>query len=214
MITSILFYIFSGILILAAIGVVSAKNPVHAVLYLVFSFVISAMLWLMLNIEFLALSLIVIYVGAVMVLFLFVVMMLEIDKMALRSNFWKNLPLSIIIGLIVLAEIVLVLLKNPIVIPTVINNTNNIGNNPAYQNANHLGFILYTQYSYPVEIASIILLLGLVIAVALTLRRNNDKQAKYQDVASQVKVSSNTDRLELIKDLAADSKVFNKQNHK
>jgi NADH-quinone oxidoreductase subunit J len=196
MITSVLFYVFSGILILSALQVVTAKNPVHAVLFLVLAFVTSTCLWLMLNVEFLALALIVIYVGAVMVLFLFVVMMLDIDLETLRTGFWKNLPLALLLGVIVLVEIVLVLIKNPLIIlpHEAAQIVGGIGSNVS--NANHLGWVLYTQYSYPVELASMILLLALVVAVALTLRKT-DKNAKYQNIAKQIAVKA-SDRLELV----------------
>ena len=197
MITSVLFYGFSAILILSALQVVTAKNPVHAVLFLVLAFVTSSGLWLMLNAEFLALSLIVIYVGAVMVLFLFVVMMLDIDIEVMRKGFWKNLPLALLLGLIVLLEMILVLIHKPLVLLPK-NDTNNLPEavNGQISNANQLGWVLYTKYSYPVELASLILLLGLVVAVALTLRKS-DKKAKYQNISKQVAVSS-VGRIEMI----------------
>lgn len=190
-IVDILFYAFAACLLFSGIKVVTARNPVHAALYLVLAFVTSACLWLMLNVEFLALTLILVYVGAVMVLFLFVIMMLDVDLEALRKGFWRNLPLALVLGLVVLVEIVLVLINNPLV--------SSIAKADApvqLSNSNQLGWILYTQYSYPVELASMILLLGLVVAVALTLRRF-DKQAKYQNIAQQVQVNSKT-RLTLL----------------
>lgn len=181
MINIILFYVFAAILIFSALRVITAKNPVHSVLFLVLAFVTASCLWLMLNVEFLALSLILIYVGAVMVLFLFVVMMLDIDLETLRSGFWKNLPLAILLGVVILAEMVLVLVTKPIVITT--DATANVATN--LSNSYQVGWLMYTEYSYPVELASLILLLGLVVAVALTLRKTN-KNAKYQNIASQV----------------------------
>ena len=196
MITSVLFYVFSTILIFASVQVVTAKNPVHAVLFLVLAFVTSTCLWLMLCIEFLALLLIVVYVGAVMVLFLFVVMMLDIDVEVMRAGFWKHLPLALLLGLIVLVEIIMVLVSKPIVIlPHMATHAvPGIGSN--ISNSNQLGWTLYTQYSYPVELASMILLLGLVVAVALTLRKT-EKNAKYQNIAKQVAVKSQG-RIELV----------------
>lgn len=191
MLTTVLFYVFAVILVFSAIRVVTAKNPISSVLFLVLAFVTSACLWLMLNVEFLALALIVVYVGAVMVLFLFVVMMLDIDVETMRKGFWKNLPLAILLGIIVLVEMVLVLINKPMVItgtPDMVNNN--------ISNANQLGWILYTQYSYPVELASMILLLGLVAAVTLTLRKT-EKNAKYQDIRKQIAVKA-TDRFEMI----------------
>lgn len=183
-ITSVLFYIFAVILLFSALRVITARNPVHAALFLVLAFVTSSCLWLMLNVEFLALTLILVYVGAVMVLFLFVVMMLDIDAEVLRKGFWKNLPLALVLGVIVLLEMLLVILKNPLVV------TNSAHDQIAnVSNSYQLGWVLYTQYSYPIELASMILLLGLVVAVALTLRKS-EKQAKYQNISAQVAVDS------------------------
>ena len=192
MITTVLFYTFATILIIAALQVVTAKNPVHAILFLVLAFITSTCLWLMLNAEFLALALIVIYVGAVMVLFLFVIMMLDIDVEAMRKGFWKNLPLAILLGLIILVEILVVLIKKPLIlasdtinyassgINTGMSNINGLTTTHSnISNANQIGWVLYTKYSYPVELASLILLLGLVVAVALTLRKT-DKNTKHQ----------------------------------
>ncbi len=185
MVTSVFFYLFATVLILSALRVITAKNPVHAVLFLVLTFVTSSCLWLMLNVEFLALSLILVYVGAVMVLFLFVVMMLDIDTETIRSGFWKNLPLALLLGLVILTEMVIVLVTKPIVI------TGNYAApvDPSVSNGVELGWLMYTQYSYPVELASMILLLGLVVAVALTLRKTN-KNGKYQNIAKQVNTES------------------------
>ena len=180
MLTNVFFYLFATILILSSLRVITAKNPVHAVLFLVLAFVTSSCLWIMLNVEFLALTLILVYVGAVMVLFLFVVMMLDIDTETMRNGFWKNLPLAILLGLVILVEMVTVLVSKPLVItatPQVLD--------PKISNSNQIGWEMYTQYSYPVELASLILLLGLVVAVALTLRKTN-KNAKYQNIRQQV----------------------------
>jgi NADH-quinone oxidoreductase subunit J len=189
MVTNVLFYIFAAILVFSALRVVTAKNPVHAVLFLVLAFVTSSCLWLMLNVEFLALTLIVVYVGAVMVLFLFVVMMLDIDIEAMRKGFWKNLPLALVLGVVVVAELVYVLVKKPLVIRHM--------SNADISSASQLAWSLYTNYSYPVELASVILLLGLVVAVALTLRKS-EKNAKYQNIAKQVAVDSKVGRMELV----------------
>ncbi len=192
MLTSVFFYLFAAILVISAIRVITAKNPVHAVLYLVLSFVTSSALWIMLNVEFLALTLIVVYVGAVMVLFLFVVMMLDIDVEAMRKGFWRNLPLAAIIGLIIVVEMIAVLVTKPLVIMSAPELANS-----SVSNSNQLGFVLYTEYSYPVELASIILLVGLVIAVALTLRKTN-KNAKYQNISKQIAVT-HIGRVEMIR---------------
>lgn len=195
MITEVVFYIFAAILVFSALKVVSAKNPVHAVLFLVLAFVTSSCLWLMLNVEFLALSLIVIYVGAVMVLFLFVVMMLDIDIETLRVGFWKNLPVALLLGMVVLVEMVLVIITKPLSITSSLEVLDNSLLNA--DNSKELGWVLYTQYSYPVELASIILLLGLVVAVTLTLRKS-DKNAKYQNIAAQVAVDAKVGRIKLV----------------
>ncbi|MBP7781853.1 MAG: NADH-quinone oxidoreductase subunit J, partial [Burkholderiales bacterium] len=132
----------------------------------------------------LSLTLILVYVGAVMVLFLFVVMMLDVDLEALRKGFWKNLPLALVLGVVVLLEMLIVVLKNPMV--AAVANADPV---TKISNSNKLGWVLYTQYSYPVELASMLLLLGLVVAVALTLRKS-DKAAKYQNIAKQVATDS------------------------
>ncbi len=184
MVTSIFFYLFATILILSALRVITAKNPVHAVLFLVLTFVTSSCLWLMLDVEFLALSLILVYVGAVMVLFLFVVMMLDIDTETIRSGFWKNFPLALLLGVVILTEMVIVLITKPIVI------TGSVAPvDTSVSNGVALGWLMYTQYSYPVELASMVLLLGLVVAVALTLRKTN-KNGKYQNISQQVNTES------------------------
>lgn len=196
MLTQVVFYVLAAILVFSALKVISAKNPVHAVLFLVLSFVTSSCLWLMLNVEFLALGLIVIYVGAVMVLFLFVVMMLDIDLETLRLGFWKNLPLAMLLGLVVLVEMLLVIITEPISLSGSAENlASGITN---VDNSKELGWTLYTQFSYPVELASIILLLGLVVAVALTLRKS-EKNAKYQNIRKQVSVDAKVGRIELVK---------------
>jgi len=189
MLSTVLFYFFATILVIAAVRVITAKNPVHSVLFLVLAFVTSSCLWMMLNAEFLALALIVIYVGAVMILFLFVVMMLDIDVETMRKGFWKNLPLALLLGLVVLLEMIMVLVSKPMIINTHAA-TSNIGD------ANQLGWVLYTEYAYPVELASMTLLLGLLAAVALTLRKT-DKNTKYQNVAKQVAVNAK-DRVTLV----------------
>ncbi|MCC2624857.1 MAG: NADH-quinone oxidoreductase subunit [Burkholderiales bacterium] len=191
MLQTVFFYVFSVILVISALQVILAKNPIHSVLFLILAFVTSSCLWIMLNVEFLALTLILVYVGAVMVLFLFVVMMLDIDIETMRKGFWKNLPLALCLGLVVLAEMVMVLVTKPVVVYQITQTDNSISN------SNQLGWMLYTKYSYPVELASVILLLGLVVAVALTLRPSS-KNAKYQNIAKQVAVSK-TGRIEMVK---------------
>jgi len=185
-VTSVLFYVFSAILLISGLRVITAKNPVHAALFLVLAFINASCLWMMLGAEFLALTLILVYVGAVMVLFLFVVMMLDVDLEAIRKGFWKNFPLALVLGVVVLIEMLLVVLKNPLV--TMAANSDPATN---ISNSNKLGWFSYTQYSYPVELASMVLLLGLVVAVALTLRKS-EKAAKYQNINKQVATDSKT----------------------
>ncbi|TXI93459.1 MAG: NADH-quinone oxidoreductase subunit J [Neisseriales bacterium] len=204
-IVSVLFYVFAAILLFSGFRVITAKNPVHAALFLVLAFVTSACLWMMLNVEFLALTLILVYVGAVMVLFLFVVMMLDVDLESLRKGFWKNMPLALVLGVVVLLEMLLVIVKNPVVTSVA-----NVDPESKISNANKLGWVLYTQYSYPVELASMILLLGLVVAVALTLRKT-DKQAKYQNIAAQVAVDSKT-RFTMVKMAAEVEEISSAEN--
>ncbi|MBX9598272.1 MAG: NADH-quinone oxidoreductase subunit J [Burkholderiales bacterium] len=199
-VTSVLFYVFSAILLISGLRVITAKNPVHAALFLVLAFINASCLWMMLGAEFLALTLILVYVGAVMVLFLFVVMMLDVDLEAIRKGFWKNFPLALVLGVVVLIEMLLVVLRNPLI-------TTAVNADPAtnISNSNKLGWVLYTQYSYPVELASMVLLLGLVVAVALTLRKS-EKAAKYQNINKQVATDSKT-RFTMVK---MDSEVEDK----
>ena len=177
------FYFFSAVLILAALGVITARNPVHAALLLVLAFFTSAAIWLQLQAEFLAIALVLVYVGAVMVLFLFVVMMLDINIARLREGFWTYLPVGALVALLLVAEMVIVLggnfagfsdAPNPPPLPA------------GYSNTKELGRLVYTEYVYPFEIAAVILLVAIVSAIALTLRRR--KQTKYIDPAKQIHV--------------------------
>jgi NADH-quinone oxidoreductase subunit J len=190
--TTVLFYVFSAILLFAALRVITARNPVHAVLFLVLAFFNAAGLWLTLQAEFLALALIMVYVGAVMVLFLFVVMMLDIDIERLRRGFWNNMPLAATLGILVAAEMVLVLATDyfgPAAFPGQAM--------PAdYSNTKELGRLLFTDYVYPFELASVILLVAIIAAVVLTLRRRKD--VKHLDPAKQIAVK-HTDRIRVVK---------------
>jgi NADH-quinone oxidoreductase subunit J len=174
------FYIFGAILLFSALRVVTARNPVHAALFLVLAFFTAAAIWLLLRAEFLAIALVVVYVGAVMVLFLFVVMMLDINLERVREGFWRNLPLAILVGGIMVAEMSVVLWGRIF----------GVGAEPRplpadYSNTRELGRILYTDYAYAFEIAAVILLVAIVAAIALTLRRRKDTRA--QDPAEQVR---------------------------
>ena len=189
---SIVFYLLAGILLASSLSVITAKNPVHAALSLVLAFFTASGLWVLLQAEFLAISLVLIYVGAVMVLFLFVVMMLDINFEKLREGFWKNLPFAAIVALLMAAELGLLLtsrqagLSSINALPVVAEN---------YSNTKELGKLLYTDYVYPFEIAAMILMVALVAAVALTMRKRKD--SKYVDPAVQVKVCRN-DRIRVV----------------
>lgn len=186
-----LFYAFSAILVIAAIRVITDRNPVHAALFLVLSFFSGAAIWLLLKAEFLAIVLVLVYVGAVMVLFLFVVMMLEINMDKLREGFWGYLPLAATIGVVIVLEMSAVLLHGfwapEAQVPAA---AANIGN------TKELGKLIFTQYIYAFEIAAVVLLVAIVAAVALTLRRRKD--IKYFSPAAAVKVKSG-DRLRIVR---------------
>jgi NADH-quinone oxidoreductase subunit J len=190
MFETVVFYVFAAILLLAALRVISARNPVHAALYLVLAFVTASAIWLLLRAEFLAIALVLVYVGAVMVLFLFVVMMLDINLERLREGFWKNLPLAVVVGGVMAFEMVAVLAGRYYGVPT---RTRSM---PAdYSNTKELGRVLYTQYVYAFEIAAVILLVAIIAAIALTLRRRKDRKA--QDPARQV-AARREDRVRMV----------------
>jgi len=191
MFQSFLFYAFSLVLIGAAVGVITARNPVHSALLLVLAFFTSSGLWIQLHAEFLAIALVLVYVGAVMVLFLFVVMMLDINLAQLRTGFWSYLPVGGVVALLLVAEMALMLLGNyageePVVAPLA---------PPGYSNTKELGRLVYTQYVYPFEIAAVILLVAIVAAIALTLRHR--KTSKYQSPAQQIEVRR-ADRVRIV----------------
>jgi NADH-quinone oxidoreductase subunit J len=184
------FYFFAALVIFAAFRVISVRNPVHAVLHLVLAFFASAALWLLLEAEFLAITLVLVYVGAVMVLFLFVVMMLDINVAPLREGFIKYLPIGILIGGVIVFEMVIVLTGG------FENTTEVVRHGADYSNTKELGSLLYTVYLYPFEIAAVILLLAIVAAISLTMRRRPG--LKHQDVGKQVAVRRQ-DRIRLVK---------------
>jgi len=186
----VLFYAFSAILLGSALAVILVRNPVHAALFLVLSFVTGAGLWLLLYAEFLAITLVLVYVGAVMVLFLFVVMMLDINLDRLREGFWGNLPVAAAVGVLMAAEMVLLLLRGsePAAAP---------GAPPAgFSNTKALGQVIYTDYVYAFELAAVVLLVAIVAAIAITLRSR--KETKYQDPSAQLSVHAR-DRLRVVK---------------
>lgn len=191
-----LFYIFATILLLAAFRVITTRNPVHAVLFLVLTFFQASMIWMLLEAEFLAITLVLVYVGAVMVLFLFVVMMLDINLDGVRQGFWKHFPLAALIAVLIIAEMSAVLLAGfPLsVAPDVMTG---LGQTPADgSNTKALGLLMYTHYLYPLEVAAAILLVGMIAAIALTLRHRKD--VKAINPADQVRVKW-ADRLQVVK---------------
>ena len=186
-----LFYLFSAILVFAALRVVTSRNPVHAVLWLVLAFFTAAAHWLMLRAEFLAIVLVLVYVGAVMVLFLFVVMMLDINFDNLRKEFRSYIPVGATVGVLVLVEMALTLLGGRLGVAAP------AGANPiaAGSNTKALGSLVYTEYVYPFELAAVILLVAIIAAIALTHRKRS--KTKYQNPAEQIKVRAR-DRLRVL----------------
>ena len=188
---NVMFYVFSAIMLFAATRVITARNPVHAALYLVLAFFNAAGLWLLLQAEFLAIVLVLVYVGAVMVLFLFVVMMLDINIDKMREGFWSYLPLATVIGVVIVLEMAAVLWRGF-----------HLAEGRAEVNAGHiggtkeLGLLIYTKYVYAFEIAAAILLVAIIAAVALTLRKRKDTKAFNPGDAVRVK---RNDRLRIVK---------------
>jgi NADH-quinone oxidoreductase subunit J len=196
----IIFWIFAVILVFAAGRVITVRNPVHAAMHLVLAFFTCAGLWLLLEAEFLAITLVLVYVGAVMVLFLFVVMMLDINVSPLREGFVKYLPLGFIVALVIFAEMGMVVgVKHfgseVIAIPE--------RHGADYSNVREIGSVLYTDYVYPFEIASVILLVAIIAAIALTMRKR--PETRSQDVAKQVAVKR-ADRIRIVQMKVEDKK--------
>ena len=179
---TILFYVFAAVLLGSAIFIITARNAVHAVLCMVLCFFTSAALWLLLEAEFLAIVLVLVYAGAVMVLFLFVVMMLDVNLEGLRKGLWKNLPLALTVGGIMAAEMIAVITERYYQAAS----TAPSARGPQYSNTKELGLLLYTRYAYAFEVAAVILLVAIVAAIALTLRRR--KATKYQKPSEQIRV--------------------------
>jgi NADH-quinone oxidoreductase subunit J len=236
---SALFYAFSAVMLFASFRVITARNPVHAALYLVLAFFQASGIWMLLQAEFLSIALVLVYVGAVMVLFLFVVMMLDINIDSLRQGFWKHFPLAATVGAVIALELAAVLLggfrisepRQPVaaqvIAPAAVTavapvdvasvateaasapvdaasaavttaSAADVGNVVVAQasNTKALGILLYTEYLYPVQVAALILLVGLIAAIALTLRARKD--SKFQNAGDQVRVKAR-DRVELVK---------------
>jgi NADH-quinone oxidoreductase subunit J len=193
MLVEILFYAFATVLVASALGVIVSRNPVHSALSLVLCFVTSAAIWLLIEAEFLAVVLVLVYVGAVMVLFLFVVMMLDINTEELRSGFTRYAWLGWVVAAVVIAEIVGVvtakglgvdMAKGAAPLP------------PNYSNTTELGTVLYTKYAYPFELAAVLLLVAIVAAIALTMRKRPGH--KVQDISAQTAVRAK-DRIRIVK---------------
>ncbi|PZQ70529.1 MAG: NADH-quinone oxidoreductase subunit J [Variovorax paradoxus] len=189
------FYLFSVVLLFAAFRVITARNPVHAVLYLMLAFSQAAAVWLLLKAEFLAIALVLVYLGAVMVLFLFVVMMLDLNIDSLRQGFWKHFPLAALIGVVIALEMAYVLMGG----------FRLQGSAPAEMaqaaaaqgsNTKALGLLLYSEYVYPVQIAAVILVVAMIAAIALTLRQRKD--TKFVNVKDQVHVKA-AERMSVVK---------------
>ncbi|PIY05570.1 MAG: NADH:ubiquinone oxidoreductase subunit J [Gallionellaceae bacterium CG_4_10_14_3_um_filter_60_1069] len=187
---TILFYLFAAVVVFAALRVITARNPLHAVLFLVLAFVSSAGIWLLLEAEFLAITLVLVYVGAVMVLFLFVVMMLDINLEQLRKGFWQWLPAGALLATLIVVQMVWVLGdKASSAGMTAVKHAAD------YSNTKELGRLIYTDYVYPFELAAVLLLVAMVAAIALTFRRRRD--SKSQNISQQVNVKR-ADRVRLV----------------
>ncbi|MFO1246436.1 MAG: NADH-quinone oxidoreductase subunit J [Ramlibacter sp.] len=195
-----LFYLFSAVLLFAAFRVITARNPVYAALYLVLAFFQASAVWILLKAEFLAITLVLVYVGAVMVLFLFVVMMLDINLDSIRKGFWKHFPLAATVGALIALEMAAVLMGGFRVAdePKASAAAAQVAGQAVTQvsNTRELGKLLYTEYLYPLQIAAVILLVAMIAAIALTLRQRKD--SKHMDPSLQVRVKAR-DRLEIIK---------------
>ncbi len=189
LIQSTVFYFFSTILVASAMAMISVRNPVHAVLFLVLVFFTSAAIWLLLEAEFLGITLVLVYVGAVMVLFLFVVMMLDINLAKMRAGFARYLPVGVLVGVIMAAEMAVILGRPAF-------NVQKPRSKPAdYSNTQELGELLFTEYIYPFEIAGVILLVAIIAAITLTMHKRS--RAKRQSPARQVS-ADRSDRVRLV----------------
>ena len=187
----IVFFGFGLILIVSALLVVTVRNPVHAALWLVLSFFTAAALWLLLYAEFLAITLVLVYVGAVMVLFLFVVMMLDINVDILREGFWRNLPVGLTVAILMAGEMIALVARG-----VAGEGAGPGAPAPDFSNTKALGRVLYTDYLFPFEIAAVILLVAIVAAIAITLRGR--KVTKYQHPSEQLKATK-AERLKIVK---------------
>ncbi|WP_079418984.1 NADH-quinone oxidoreductase subunit J [Thiomonas intermedia] len=197
---TLLFYVFSAVLLFAALRVITARNPVHSALYLVLAFFQMSAIWLLLRAEFLAIVLVLVYVGAVMVLFLFVVMMLDINLDSLRKGFWRYFPVAALVGVLIVLEMAAVLMQGFQIggmtraaqVGAAVSADNPLTH---LSNTRALGVVLYSQYLFAVEIAAVILLVAIIAAIALTLRKRKD--ARNMPVSEQLK-ARRADRVRLV----------------
>lgn len=179
-------------MLLAAFRVITARNPVHAVLFLVLTFFQASLIWMLLKAEFLSITLVLVYVGAVMVLFLFVVMMMDVNVENLRVGFWKHFPLAALVGVVIALEMAAVLMGGF----RVVDDASAVPTAVQVSNTKELGKLLFTQYIYPLEVGAAILLVAMIAAIALTLRARKD--SKYVSPGDQVRVKSR-DRMTVVK---------------
>ena len=191
-VTTSLFYLFAAVLLFASFKVITARNPVHSALYLVLAFFQAAMVWMLLKAEFLSIALVLVYVGAVMVLFLFVVMMLDINVENLRAGFWTHFPIAALVGVVIALEMSAVLMGGFRVVEPVAA----AANASKLPNTTELGRLMFTEYVYPLEVAAAILLVAMFAAIALTLRTRKD--SKYVSPGAQVRVKAR-DRMTVVK---------------
>ena len=189
--TTGLFYTFAAVLLFAAFRVITARSTVHAALFLVLSFFSASCIWMLLHAEFLAITLVLVYVGAVMVLFLFVVMMLDVNSDGFREGFWKHLPLAGLVGALIALEMALVLMRGfNLEAPEPTARALEMGNTRL------LGIELYTNYLYPLQLAAVLLLVAIIAAIVLTLRERKD--SRHMAPAQQV-LATKADRLRIVK---------------
>ena len=187
-----IFYVFSTILVASSLMVITVRNPVRAALFLVLAFFSAACIWLTLEAEFLAITLVLVYVGAVMVLFLFVIMMLDIDIAKMRAGFTNYLPLGLLIAILMAGELVLVMLSKDFGATSL---PRPAGQGADYSNTKALGELVYTEYVFVFELAAVILLVAIIAAISLTLRRR--PTTRYQAPERQVKVRK-ADRVRMV----------------
>ena len=198
MIETVIFYVFAVSTVVTATAVVTVRNPVHAALFLVLTFFTSAIIWMSLEAEFLAISLVLVYVGAVMVLFIFVVMMLDINVARLREGFVRYLPLGLLVAAIMLGLMLSVVTSDVFVLDL---SSEPVPKPADYSNTKALGGVLYTEYVFAFEIAAVILLVAIIAAISLTMRKRS--QTKYQNPTEQIRVRK-SDRLRIVKMPAED----------